>query len=85
MQPTSNYVQFFILRARSQNQHAGAMNALVAAGAKITGEDLDHAISSSNVDAVRALIDAGVNIASKLKRNSQLMRLAAYRMPSVTR
>jgi hypothetical protein len=62
--------------ACKNKQNAGVVTALIAAGAKITGDDLRWAIVHSNVDAVRALVDAGVNVVSELERNSELMILA---------
>jgi ankyrin repeat protein len=55
------------------NKNAGVMRLLIAAGAPFNVHTLAEAIKASNVDAVQALIDAGMNVAQEVNANPHLL------------
>jgi ankyrin repeat protein len=55
------------------NKNAGVMRLLIAAGAPFNVDTLSRAILLSNIDAVQALIDAGMNVAQEVNANPQLL------------
>jgi ankyrin repeat protein len=55
------------------NKNAGVMRLLIAAGAPFNVHTLADAIKASNVDAVQALIDAGMNVAQEVNANPHLL------------
>jgi ankyrin repeat protein len=55
------------------NMNSGIMRLLIAAGAPFNVYTLAEAINSSNVDAVQALIDGGMNVAQEIMANPHLL------------
>jgi hypothetical protein len=55
------------------NKNAGVMRLLIAAGSPFNVHTLAAAIKASNVDAVQALIDAGMNVAQEVNANLHLL------------
>jgi ankyrin repeat protein len=56
-----------------RNKNAGVMRLLIAAGSPFNIHTLAEAIKASNVDAVQALIDAGMNVAQEVNANPHLL------------
>jgi ankyrin repeat protein len=54
-------------------EHPGIMRLLIAAGAHVGVDVLSSAICRSNIDAVQALIDAGMNVAQEVNTNPLLL------------
>jgi ankyrin repeat protein len=55
------------------NKNAGVMRLLIAAGSPFNVDTLAAAIKASNIDAVQALIDAGMNVAQEVNANPHLL------------
>jgi ankyrin repeat protein len=64
-----------------RNKNAGVMHLLIAAGSPFNVHTLAEAIKASNVDAVQALIDAGMNVAQEVNANPHLLYDNNYRHP----
>lgn len=62
------------------NKNAGIMRVLIAAGARFDVYVLEAAADESNIDAMQALIDAGMNVAGEINANPSLLCLSTGRL-----
>lgn len=62
------------------NENVGVMRVLIAAGAPFDGDVMCSVINNSNVDALQALIDAGMNVSLELKANQRKVTCCSSKM-----